>query len=106
MNKVLAINGSYRDDGITDQAVEAMAQALASTGAEVEVALLLTRTHLCQPIDRLNTFPSWRPVRNIDHILTSPSLRISEVRTLHHAFSDHLPIAVDIRVPEGVQLAA
>ena len=71
-----------------------------------EVDLLLTRTHLCQPLDRLNTFPSWRPVRNIDHILTSPSLRIAEVRTLHHAFSDHLPIAVDIRIPEGVQLAA
>lgn len=71
-----------------------------------EIDLLLTRTHLCEPLDRLNTFPSWRPVRNIDHILTSPSLRIAEVRALHHTFSDHLPIAVDIRVPDDVQLAA
>jgi endonuclease/exonuclease/phosphatase family metal-dependent hydrolase len=71
-----------------------------------EIDLLLTRTHLCEPLDRLDTFPSWRPIRNIDHILTSPSLRIAEVRTLHHTFSDHLPIAVDIRVPDGVHLAA
>jgi len=40
MSKVLAINGSYRDDGMTDQAVEALAQALESAGAEVEIILL------------------------------------------------------------------
>ena len=40
MNKILAINGSYRDDGITDQAVEEMVQAVESAGAEVEVILL------------------------------------------------------------------
>lgn len=40
MNKILAINGSYRDDGITDQTVEAMARALSSDGVEVEVILL------------------------------------------------------------------
>lgn len=40
MIKVLAINGSYRDDGITDQTVEALAQALKVAGAEVEILLL------------------------------------------------------------------
>jgi len=40
MNRVLAINGSYRDDGITDQTVESLAQALKAVGAEVEVILL------------------------------------------------------------------
>ncbi len=40
MIKVLAINGSYRVDGITDQSVEALAQALELGGAEVEVILL------------------------------------------------------------------
>lgn len=40
MKKVLAINGSYRDGGITDQAVEALAQAIEATGAEVEIILL------------------------------------------------------------------
>ena len=40
MNKILAINGSYRDDGITDQTVEAFAQAMAADDAEVEIILL------------------------------------------------------------------
>ncbi|OQK17711.1 FMN reductase [Methyloprofundus sedimenti] len=40
MNKILAINGSYRDDGITDKAVEAMVRCVKSAGAEVEVILL------------------------------------------------------------------
>lgn len=38
--KILAINGSYRDDGITDQAVEAAVQAVQAAGAEVEIILL------------------------------------------------------------------
>ncbi len=40
MSKILAINGSYRDDGITDQTVNALAQAIKDNGAEVEVILL------------------------------------------------------------------
>jgi len=40
MIKILAINGSYRDDGITDQTVEALAQAITAAGAEVETILL------------------------------------------------------------------
>lgn len=40
MNKILAINGSYRDDGITDQAVAALVKAVESAGAEIEVILL------------------------------------------------------------------
>jgi multimeric flavodoxin WrbA len=40
MKKVLAINGSYRDGGITDQTVEALAQAMEAAGSEVEIILL------------------------------------------------------------------
>ena len=40
MHKVLAINGSYRDDGITDQAVNALLQAVQAAGAEIELVLL------------------------------------------------------------------
>ncbi|MDO9309324.1 MAG: flavodoxin family protein [Deltaproteobacteria bacterium] len=40
MIRILAINGSYRNDGITDQTIEALAQAIKSAGAEVEVILL------------------------------------------------------------------
>lgn len=38
--RVVAINGSYRDDGITDQAIEAAAQSLTASGAKVEAVLL------------------------------------------------------------------
>jgi multimeric flavodoxin WrbA len=40
MTRILAINGSYRDDGMTDQTVEAFAQDLEAAGAEVEIILL------------------------------------------------------------------
>jgi multimeric flavodoxin WrbA len=40
MIKILAINGSYRDDGMTDQTVEALAQASKAAGAEVETIIL------------------------------------------------------------------
>ena len=40
MAKILAINGSYRDDGITDQIVNAMVQAANAAGADVEVIRL------------------------------------------------------------------
>jgi multimeric flavodoxin WrbA len=40
MIKVLALSGSYRDDGITDQTIVAFAQALEEAGAEVEIILL------------------------------------------------------------------
>jgi multimeric flavodoxin WrbA len=40
MNRILAINGSYRDDGITDQAVEALARAIEDNGGRVEIVLL------------------------------------------------------------------
>lgn len=36
MTKVLAVNGSYRDDGITDKAVDLLIQDLLESGAEVE----------------------------------------------------------------------
>lgn len=38
--KVLVINGSYRDDGITDQAVEVTVEALHSFGTETEIVNL------------------------------------------------------------------
>jgi multimeric flavodoxin WrbA len=40
MIKILAVNGSYRDDGMTDQTVKALAQDIEAAGAEVEIILL------------------------------------------------------------------
>jgi multimeric flavodoxin WrbA len=40
VTRILSINGSYRDDGITDQAVDAAVRVLEVSGAEVETIWL------------------------------------------------------------------
>ncbi|MET1079459.1 MAG: endonuclease/exonuclease/phosphatase family protein [Pseudomonas sp.] len=45
------------------------------------------------------TFPSWRPQRCLDHILLSSELHLERVRVLALPISDHLPVAVEIRLP-------
>ena len=52
----------------------------------------------------INTFPSWRPSRSLDHILLSPSLQVQKVGVLDMPISDHLPVAVEIALPETVTL--
>lgn len=49
----------------------------------------------------LRTYPSWRPLRSLDHILISPELTVNHAETLDCRLSDHLPIAVDISLPKG-----
>lgn len=71
-----------------------------------ELQQLLNTTNLVEPTHGLNTFPSWRPVRKIDHILTSPSLEIFDVHVLDHLLSDHLPIAMELQLPSDLELAA
>ena len=70
-----------------------------------EMIHLFNRTKLHEPLEDVMTFPSWRPQHNIDHILVTPSLVVTETHIPHlHAYSDHLPIAMDITLPEGVEL--
>ncbi|TXH98294.1 MAG: EEP domain-containing protein [Pseudomonas sp.] len=49
------------------------------------------------------TFPSWRPQRCLDHILLSPELALERVAVVRQPISDHLPVAVDIRLPAALQ---
>lgn len=69
-----------------------------------EMALLHAHTRLYRPVDELPTFPSWRPQRNIDHILVTPEIRIDGAQVLPHTVSDHLPIAVDITLPQHLAI--
>ncbi|MCW3147550.1 endonuclease/exonuclease/phosphatase family protein [Stutzerimonas stutzeri] len=48
------------------------------------------------------TFPSWRPQRCLDHILLSPSLALERVEVLPLPISDHLPVAMEIRLPDAL----
>ena len=48
---------------------------------------------------RLATYPSWQPRLDLDHILLSPDMLVEDARLLPFRYSDHLPLAVDIRLP-------
>ncbi len=64
-----------------------------------ELRTLFAHTTLAPPSHPAPTFPSWRPQRAIDHILVSSGIRVERMWTLPAAFSDHLPLAAEIRVP-------
>ncbi len=46
------------------------------------------------------TFPSWQPQRCLDHILLSSALTLERVQVVAQPISDHLPVAVEIRLPD------
>lgn len=48
-----------------------------------------------------HTFPSWSPEKALDHILVSRSLEIKKAGVLPFSISDHLPIALDVKLPDS-----
>ncbi|MFN5744477.1 MAG: endonuclease/exonuclease/phosphatase family protein [Methylococcaceae bacterium] len=70
-----------------------------------ELELLTRNSHLCDPGVAVSTFPSWKPNRMIDHILVTPSLRVEDVSVIPFPCSDHLPVAMDIALPETLNLS-
>ncbi len=73
-------------------------------GDSPELRQLLSRTSLREPLDHLHTYPSWRPHRNIDHILVSEPLRVDRAEVVDYPLSDHLPIMMEVTLPESVIL--
>lgn len=67
-----------------------------------EVGLLMSRLSLQEPTCDMSTFPSWRPIRKIDHILASQNLKVERPHVLDFPVSDHLPIGIDLLVPGDV----
>jgi len=64
---------------------------------------LITSLDLKEPSCGLKTFPSWRPRRNLDHILVSSSFAINKVHVLEYPFSDHLPVSMEVVLPPEMQ---
>jgi endonuclease/exonuclease/phosphatase family metal-dependent hydrolase len=71
-----------------------------------EIRQLLKHSDLHEPLEDLFTWPSWRPQRSIDHILVSSSLRVDKTHVLNHTYSDHLPIAMEVTLPDIIKLPA
>jgi len=65
-----------------------------------EMQILYQRTALEPPTCVVPTFPSWRPLRAIDHILLTPSLQCSDYAAMPAAASDHLALSITMQVPE------
>lgn len=67
-----------------------------------EVQLLVDSTDLVVPEAEEHTFPSWRPRRRIDHILVTRDIVVENAFVPQWAHSDHLPVALELRVPREV----
>jgi len=52
------------------------------------------------------SYPSWRPSRVIDHILTTDDLELSDLGTLPDILSDHLPVGATVRRRQVASVAA
>lgn len=78
-----------------------------NAGSEAtEFKRFVENTGLQEPSCDQATFPSWRPIRKIDHILVSHALKISQTKVINYPLSDHLPISVEIELPVDAQQAA
>lgn len=71
-----------------------------------EIRTLIHTTNLCPPLTQDYTFPSWQPRKKLDYILISPGLKVHSAHVLTHAVSDHLPLAVEISLPDDVNVLA
>jgi len=69
-----------------------------------EMELLLNKTLMTEPLHGMNTFPSWRPRRNIDHILVTPTVEVAKAEVLNYPLSDHLPMAMEVVLPKNIEL--
>ncbi len=52
--------------------------------------------HLRFPEAELHSYPSWKPNRNIDHILVSQNITISNVEVITSTLSDHCPVVTTL----------
>ncbi|MEO5343770.1 MAG: endonuclease/exonuclease/phosphatase family protein [Gammaproteobacteria bacterium SHHR-1] len=69
-----------------------------------ELQRLLQRSGLRPPPCSAPSFPSWRPWRRIDHILVSDSLEVRHAQVVDFPLSDHLPVCVEVCLPENFPL--
>lgn len=78
---------------------------LNTSADSLEMRQLFARSRLQPPALDAPTFPSWKPRRALDHILVSPGVALEKVWTLPQAFSDHLALAAEIRLPPATASA-
>ena len=66
---------------------------------EKEIELFLAATGLCNPnTGGLPSYPSWSPRRQMDFILHSPEIEVTDFRVPNVVLSDHLPLICDFGI--------
>lgn len=68
-------------------------------GGASELAAFCQRCRL-RSVNELHwaTYPAWGPVKELDHLLVSPHLTVTDFRVPHLYFSDHLPLVADLQL--------
>ena len=60
-----------------------------------ELWVITTKTGLRPAIRNMPTYPSWKPLRDIDHIMVSDGITIRKAHAPDFFMSDHLPLAIE-----------
>ena len=95
----------YISDFVNDSANAILMGDLYCKANSDEMKLLFRKTQLHRSEYECHTFPSWRPHQPIDHILVSSGLKVLSTEALPNAYSDHLPIVMEVELPESVLLS-
>ncbi len=72
--------------------------------AEQLQSLDVFKNRLYLATDDALTYPSWKPKKQLDYILLSPSLKVQHAGVMHLPYSDHLPLFAEIILPDGFVL--
>jgi endonuclease/exonuclease/phosphatase family metal-dependent hydrolase len=62
----------------------------------------LGRRRWCWLEEEMPTYPSWKPARQIDHILVSEGLVVRHTAVVDALLSDHRPLEVELELPAGL----
>jgi endonuclease/exonuclease/phosphatase family metal-dependent hydrolase len=68
------------------------------TSESEELKVIAKKAGLRPAIKNLATYPSWKPRRDIDHVLVSQGIVVRKAQTINFAMSDHLPLAIEILI--------
>jgi endonuclease/exonuclease/phosphatase family metal-dependent hydrolase len=94
----------YLAELIGDRPYAVLMGDLNCTASDPELRHLFHHTRLQPPPLSLETYPSWRPRRAIDHILATDGLGALAYEVPLLRVSDHLPVALTVALPDACRL--
>ncbi len=68
------------------------------TSDSQELKVIAKKAGLRSARRNIATYPSWKPRRDIDHVLVSEGIVVKKAHTIKFAMSDHLPLAIEVLI--------